>query len=86
MSRRKISKADVEQAYELAQEAKKSALFSLRRARQLKDGADKLNRDYKTNSTAGKKKATPKKVPVKKAEPKGAGKNSTPWWAREEGE
>lgn len=84
--RRKISKADVEQAYELAQDAKKSALFSLRRARQLKDGADKLNRDYKANSTAAKKKSAPKKAPVKKAERKGTEKNSTPWWAREEGE
>ena len=80
MARRKVSKADVQQAYEIAQDAKKSALFSLRRARQLKDGADKLNREYKTIGTPPKKKAPAKK------NPKAAAKSSAPWWAREEGE
>ena len=49
MPRRKISQTDVDQAYALASEAKKSALFSMRRAKQLKDGADKLKKDFNNN-------------------------------------
>ena len=49
MARRKISQADVDYAYSVAAEAKKSALFSMRRARQLRDGADKLKKDFKNN-------------------------------------
>ena len=47
MPRRKITQADVDQAYNIAAEAKKSALFSMRRARQLRDGADKLKKEFK---------------------------------------
>ncbi len=43
---RKITKADVDMAYETAKQAKQNALFSLKRARQLKDGADKMKKDY----------------------------------------
>ena len=53
---RKISKSDVEQAYEVAAQAKTNALFSLKRARQLKDGADKLAKDYKNAQKKNKKK------------------------------
>ncbi len=49
MGRRKITQADVDQAYAMASEAKKSALFSMRRAKQLKDGADKLKKDFKNS-------------------------------------
>lgn len=49
MARRKITKSDVDTAYEMAAKAKESALFSLRRAKQLKDGADKINAEYKRN-------------------------------------
>ena len=45
MPRRKITQADVDQAYNIAAEAKKNALFSLRRARQLRDGADKMKKE-----------------------------------------
>ena len=63
MAKRKISKQDVDQAYDIAKEAKKSALFSLRRARQLKDGADKLRKEYKDGQKPSKQ---PKeKVPAK---------------------
>ena len=58
MPRRKITQADVDYAYELAAEAKKSALFSMRRAKQLRDGADKLKKDFKNN----KKKDTKRKA------------------------
>ena len=50
MGRRKITQADVDQAYNIAAEAKKNALFSMRRARQLRDGADKLKKDFKKNN------------------------------------
>lgn len=56
MARRKITQADVDQAYNIAAEAKKSALFSMRRARQLRDGADKLKKDFKNNKKNEKKK------------------------------
>ena len=49
MGRRKITQMDVNQAYEVAAQAKKNALFSMRRARQLKDGADKLKKDFNNN-------------------------------------
>ena len=49
MSKRKITKTDVDQAYETAQQARTNALFSLRRARQLKDGADKMKKEYNAN-------------------------------------
>ena len=54
MGRRKLTQADVDQAYEVAAEAKKSALFSMRRAKQLKDGSDKMKKDFK-NSQKKKK-------------------------------
>ena len=47
MSRRKITKNDVDNAYEIAAKAKQNAVFSLQRARQLKDGADKMKAEYK---------------------------------------
>ena len=47
MSKRKITQADVDQAYAMAADARKSALFSMRRARQLRDGADKLKKDFR---------------------------------------
>ncbi|MBQ3506474.1 MAG: hypothetical protein IJA89_06870 [Clostridia bacterium] len=49
MGRRKLTQADVDQAYEVAAEAKKNALFSMRRAKQLRDGADKMKKDYKNS-------------------------------------
>lgn len=49
MPKRNITKTDVENAYKVADQAKQAALFSLRRARQLKDGADKINAEYKRN-------------------------------------
>lgn len=54
MPKRKITKTDVENAYEMADKAKQSALFSLARARQLKDGADKINAEYKRNQRINK--------------------------------
>ncbi len=49
MAKRKITKNDVENAYDIASKAKQNALFSLQRARQLKDGADKMKAEYKRN-------------------------------------
>lgn len=49
MGKRKITKYDVDNAYEIASKAKQNALFSLQRARQLKDGADKLKAEFKRN-------------------------------------
>ena len=54
MSKRKITKSDVENAYEVADKAKQAALFSLRRARQLKDGADKINAEYRQSQKVNK--------------------------------
>lgn len=54
MSKRKITKEDVNTAYRLAAEAKSRANFSLFRARQMKDGADKIKKDY--NSLLRKRK------------------------------
>lgn len=64
MAKRKITKADVNAAYNLANEAKADAANSCARARQLKDGADKLNAEYKRNAAknkASKTKRTPRK-------------------------
>lgn len=55
MARRKITKSDVDTAYEMAAKAKESALFSLRRAKQLKDGADKINDEYKRSQKEQRK-------------------------------
>ena len=52
MGKRKITKAQVDAAYKMAGEAKQRVDFSLRRARQLKDGADKLRKDYKATLPA----------------------------------
>jgi hypothetical protein len=49
MARRKITQSDIKSAYELADQARRAANYSMMRARQLKDGADKLNADYKKN-------------------------------------
>lgn len=54
MPKRNITKTDVENAYKVADQAKQAALFSLRRARQLKDGADKINAEYKRNQQKNK--------------------------------
>ena len=54
MPNRNITKTDVENAYKVADQAKQAALFSLRRARQLKDGADKINAEYKRNQKVNK--------------------------------
>ena len=92
MARRKISKAQVEQAYEVAEQAKQNALYSLRKSKQLKDGADKMYKDYKASlpkksakQPTAKQAPAPKAPPKKTATKKETAKN-TPWWAREEGE
>lgn len=57
MGKRKITKNDVDNAYEIAAKAKQKAVFSLLRARQLKDGADKIKAELKRNQRkAGKRK------------------------------
>lgn len=40
---RKITKADVKEAYDMAAKAKQNAAFSMRRAKVLKDGADRMH-------------------------------------------
>lgn len=55
MVKRKITKNDVDTAYEMAAKAKESALFSLRRAKQLKDGADKIKAEYKRSQKEQRK-------------------------------
>lgn len=45
MAKRKVTERDVRLAYDIANKAKESALFSLKRANQLKIGADKMERD-----------------------------------------
>lgn len=47
MAFRKVSKQDVENAYAIAEKAKENAQYSAQRAKQLKDGADKMNYEYK---------------------------------------
>ncbi len=49
MGKRKITKQDVDQAFQIAEDAKKKALFSLNRARLLKDGAYALRKQYNAN-------------------------------------
>lgn len=47
MANRKLTKADVDNAYKIAAEAAKNAKFSTQRARLLRHGADKLKADYR---------------------------------------
>lgn len=54
---RKLTEQDVREAYANAQKAKESAQFSARRARQLRDGADRMREALKRQ----KKKAKPPK-------------------------
>ena len=49
VAKRKITKQDVDQAFQIAADAKKKAMFSLGRARQLKDGAYALRKQYNAN-------------------------------------
>ena len=49
MGKRKITEQDVKAAPQMATEARTRALFSLRRARQLQDGASYLKREYNAN-------------------------------------
>lgn len=47
MAKKKVTEHDVRLAYEIADKAKESALFSLKRAKQLKIGADKMKSELK---------------------------------------
>lgn len=49
MGKRKITENDIKIAYEIANKARESALFSLKRAKQLRVGADKMKSEYKLN-------------------------------------
>lgn len=50
LAKRKVTEYDVKTAYEIAAKAKESALFSLKRAKQLKIGADKMKSELKENN------------------------------------
>ncbi len=56
MAKRKITEQDVKQAYQIAEDARSRALFSMRRARQLKDGANSLRKQYNANKPRKNKK------------------------------
>lgn len=47
LAKRKVTEYDVKIAYEIADKAKEAALFSLKRAKQLKIGADKMKSELK---------------------------------------
>lgn len=50
LAKRKITEYDVKIAYDIANKAKEAALFSLKRAKQLKIGADKMKSELKENN------------------------------------
>ncbi len=59
MAFRKVSKQDVQNAYAMAEKAKENAQYSAQRAKQLKDGADKMNYEYKRQQATRRQSTRP---------------------------